>query len=155
MFQLTREEANALLSSRVFQNGTPGYNYSAYTPFAFTEQGVAMLSSVLRNDIAVKVNISIMRAFVVVRQYMLENEAHSKEITELRNRINALEKQGEKTLKIINELGEDTLSSINELSEDLRNEIDDIYLALTELSDKKSKEKSIKPIGFITYEKDK
>lgn len=73
----------------------------------------------------------------------------------MRNRINALEKQGEKTLKIINESGEDTLSSINDLSEDLRNEIDDIYLALTELSNKKSKEKPIKPIGFINYEKDK
>ena len=114
-----------------------------------------MLSSVLRNDIAVKVNISIMRAFVVVRQYMLENEVNSKEITELRNRINALEKQGEKTLKIINVSGEDTFSSKNDLSEDLRNEIDDIYLALTEFSDKKLKDKSTKPIGFITYEKDK
>ena len=154
MFQLTKEEANSVLTNRVFQNGTPQYNYSAYAPFAFTEEGVAMPSSVLRNDIAIKVNISIMRAFVIVRQYMLAGEVQSKEILELRNRIKELEVQGDKTLRIINDLGEETLSSINDLSEDIRNEIDSIYLALTELSDKKSKEKP-KPIGFITYENDK
>ena len=54
MFQLTKEEANSLYSSGVFQAGTPQYNFSAYAPFAFTEQGVAMLSSVLRSPIAVK-----------------------------------------------------------------------------------------------------
>ena len=52
MFHLTKDEANLLLSKRVYQTGTPKYNFSAYSPFAFTEQGVAMLSSVLRNDIA-------------------------------------------------------------------------------------------------------
>lgn len=61
MFELTKEEANSLLSSGVFQFGTPQYNFSAYSPFAFTEQGVAMLSSVLRSDVAIKVNINIMQ----------------------------------------------------------------------------------------------
>jgi len=44
MFQLTKDEANLLLSRRVYQTGTPKYNFSAYSPFAFTEQGDAMLS---------------------------------------------------------------------------------------------------------------
>ena len=42
MFELTKEEANALLSIRVSQNGTPQYNFSAYTPFAFTQEGIAI-----------------------------------------------------------------------------------------------------------------
>ncbi|MDO9153546.1 MAG: ORF6N domain-containing protein, partial [Paludibacter sp.] len=71
MFQLTQIEVNNLIPIGVSQIGTPQYNFSAFMPFAFTEQGVAMLSSVLRNEIAVKVNISIMRAFVAVRQYIL------------------------------------------------------------------------------------
>lgn len=50
-----------------------------------------MLSSVLRNEIAIKVNISIMRAFIAVRQYVLTSEIQSKEIDDLRNRIKELE----------------------------------------------------------------
>ena len=155
MFQLSTEEANTLLSSRVYQTGTPKYNFSAYSPFAFTEQGVAMLSSVLRNDIAIKVNISIMRAFVAIRQYVLASEVQSKEIDDLRNRIKELEVQGAKTLTMIHNLGEDTLGSITDLSEDIRNEIDGIYLALTELAENKPKEKMINPIGFVIHNKEK
>ncbi len=153
MFQLTQTEANNLITIGVCQIGTPQYNFSAYMPFAFTEQGVAMLSSVLRNEIAVKVNISIMRAFVAVRQYILSSNVQSKEIEELRQRIRELEIQGENTLKVIANIGEDTLESINDLSEDIRNEIDGVYLALTELSDKKSMEKKRNPIGFLIHDK--
>jgi len=114
-----------------------------------------MLSSVLHNDIAKKVNISIMRAFVAIRQYVLSSKVQSKEIEDLRNRIKELEVQGEKTLKIINNLGEETLGSINDLSEDVRNEIDNIYIALTELADKNSNKKTIHPIGLIIHDKEK
>ena len=154
MFQLTQTEANNLISIGVSQIGTPLYNFSAYTPFAFTEQGVAMLSSVLRNEIAVKVNISIMRAFVAVRQYILTSEVQSKEIEELRYRIKELEIQGEKTFKVISNLGEELLGSINDVSEDMRNEIDSIYIALTELGENKPKEKQRRAIGFINHEKE-
>ena len=152
MFQLTQEEANSLISIGVCQIGTPLYNFSAYTPFAFTEQGVAMLSSVLRNEIAVKVNISIMRAFVAVRQYILSSNIQSKEIEELRERMKELETQNEKTLKIITNLGEETLGAVNDLSEDVRKEIDNIYIALTELAENKPIVKQRRPIGFITHE---
>ena len=152
MFQLTQEEANSLISIGVCQIGTPLYNFSAYTPFAFTEQGVAMLSSVLRNEIAVKVNISIMRAFVAVRQYILSSNIQSKEIEELRERMKELETQNEKTLKIITNLGEETLGAVNDLREDVRKEIDNIYIALTELAENKPKVKQRRPIGFITHE---
>ena len=148
MFQLTKEEANSLYSSGVFQAGTPQYNFSAYAPFAFTEQGVAMLSSVLRSPIAVKVNINIMRAFVSVRQFVLTNESNTKEIEYLKHRIEELEHQGVKAFTIIERLGEETLEAINDLSEDNRKEFDNVYLALSQLADKKKQSKPRNPIGF-------
>ncbi len=72
MFELTGEEAMKLINMGVSQSVTPsGYNVGATKIFAFTEQGVSMLSSVLRSKIAIEINISIMRAFVVLRQYAL------------------------------------------------------------------------------------
>lgn len=70
MFELTDEEAMKLINIGVSQSVIPsGYNVGISKVFAFTEQGVAMLSSVLRSKIAFEINISIMRAFVVLRQY--------------------------------------------------------------------------------------
>lgn len=132
----------------VFQAGTPQYNFSAYAPFAFTEQGVAMLSSVLRSPIAVKVNINIMRAFVSVRQFVLTNESNTKEIEYLKHRIEELEHQGVKAFAMIERLGEETLEAINDLSEDNRKEFDNVYLALSQLADKKKQSKPRNPIGF-------
>jgi hypothetical protein len=68
MFQLTRREAEALRSQFVTSN--EGRGGRRYSPYAFTEQGVAMLSSVLRSPRAVQVNIAIMRAFVKLREIL-------------------------------------------------------------------------------------
>lgn len=65
-------------------------------PYAFTEQGVAMLSSVLKSDRAVAMNITIMRAFVILRQYLMNYE-------ELSKRIDALEKEMNRKFKDIHE----------------------------------------------------
>ncbi len=67
-FELSREEC--LRSQIVISNGRGGNRYSTY---AFTEQGVAMLSSVLRSRTAIEVNIQIMRAFVSMRHFMVNN----------------------------------------------------------------------------------
>jgi hypothetical protein len=67
MFELTPEEWGNLRS----QIATSSWGGQRYLPFAFTEQGVAMLSSVLNSEIAIDVNISIMRAFVMMRQFAL------------------------------------------------------------------------------------
>lgn len=70
MFRLTKEEYDFLR----FQNGTIKSGrgeHSKYLPYVFTEQGVAMLSGVLRSPIAIEVNIRIMRTFVAVRQYLV------------------------------------------------------------------------------------
>jgi hypothetical protein len=72
MFELTNEEAIQLINIGVSQSVIPsGYNVGASKIFAFSEQGVSMLSSVLRSKIAIEINISIMRAFVALRQYTL------------------------------------------------------------------------------------
>ena len=84
MFVLTQEEANLLLSIGVSQFVIPpDYNFGVAMPMAFTEQGVAMLSSVLRSKVAIEVNISIMRAFVLMRQMAIGYEELSRRIEEL------------------------------------------------------------------------
>ena len=84
MFVLTKEEANLLLSIGVSQSVIPpDYNFGVAMPMAFTEQGVAMLSSVLRSKVAIEVNISIMRAFVLMRQMVIGYEELLKRIEEL------------------------------------------------------------------------
>ena len=84
MFVLTQEEANLLLSIGVSQNVIPpAYNFGVAMPMAFTEQGVAMLSSVLRSKVAIEVNISITRAFVLMRQMAIGYEELSRRIEEL------------------------------------------------------------------------
>ncbi len=91
MFRLTNEEANSLAINIRFQNGTlSSKDWFRYAPFAFTEQGVAMLSGVLRSPRAIEVNINIMRAFVRMRQYILSHTP-KEELEELRKRIEYLE----------------------------------------------------------------
>ena len=83
MFQLTEIEMQHLVS----QNVIPTLNhFGGAKPFAFTEQGIAMLSSVLKSKKAIHMNISIMRAFVMMRQWALTHQ-------ELSARLDALEQQ--------------------------------------------------------------
>lgn len=80
MFQLTREEYRFLRSQSVTSSGWGGRRYP---PFAFTEQGVAMLSSVLNSPRAIKVNIEIMRAFFRLRQVLADNRDLAIKLKEL------------------------------------------------------------------------
>ena len=86
MFQLTREEADGLRSQSVTSNAEGGRGGRRYLPYAFTEQGVAMLSSVLRSERAVQVNIEIMRAFVRLRRMVAMNEELARRLDELEER---------------------------------------------------------------------
>ena len=85
MFELKREEYDSLRSQFVTLENGRG-KYSKYLPFAFTEQGVAMLSSVLKSPKAVEVNISIMRVFVFIRQYALSHKDLTEKLLELENK---------------------------------------------------------------------
>lgn len=94
MFRMTREEVDSLMSSRsqtvILKRG----QNIKYLPYAFTEQGVAMLSSVLRSPRAVEVNIAIMRTFVQLRRLMDSNR-------HLARKIEALEKKYDEQFAVI------------------------------------------------------
>jgi hypothetical protein len=83
LFELTKEESNALRSQFVTLKVNRG-EFSKYLPFAFTELGIAMLSTVLNSERAIQVNISIMRAFVLLRKFALSH-------TDLTEKLNELE----------------------------------------------------------------
>jgi hypothetical protein len=84
MFQLNLEEALGLVS----QNVIPHKKYLGGTlPYAFTEQGVAMLSTVLHSERAIQMNIAIMRAFVKLREFLLTHKELAKKIAELEQKI--------------------------------------------------------------------
>ncbi|MEW6742072.1 MAG: ORF6N domain-containing protein [Planctomycetota bacterium] len=91
MFQLTAEEADFLVSQRVIPSGR---SLGGSLPYAFTQEGVAMLSSVLRSPRAVEVNIAIMRAFIRLRQLAA---AHH----DLAERLNELERTSQRHTKAI------------------------------------------------------
>jgi len=93
MFQINEEEMCFLRSQSVTLKNGRG-RHRKYRPYAFTEQGVAMLSSVLRSPRAVRVNIEIMRAFVKMRQIMQSNLA-------LARRLTALEKRYDSNFKVV------------------------------------------------------
>lgn len=82
MFQLTVEESAALRSQIVTLKGGRG-QHRKYLPYVFTEQGVAMLSSVLRSKRAIQVNVEIMRAFVRLRRMLASNEELSRKLAAL------------------------------------------------------------------------
>jgi hypothetical protein len=82
MFELTEEEWISLRSQIVTLKTGRG-QHSKYLPFAFTEQGVAMLSSVLNNEKAIEINIAIMRSFVSLRKFALTYEELTKRVTEI------------------------------------------------------------------------
>lgn len=85
MFQLTTEEVEIL----IFQIGISSWGGRRTAPYAFTEQGVAMLSSVLRSERAVKVNVAIMRAFVKLRAALETNRELARKFDELEKRVGA------------------------------------------------------------------
>jgi len=86
MFELTKEEMTRWKSQFVISKGDK--KGLRYPPFAFTEQGVAMLSSVLKSKKAVEVNIAIMRAFVLLRQHLTDYNDLKQKIEELEKEMN-------------------------------------------------------------------
>ncbi len=121
MFQLTAEEDQTMRSQFV----TASKRNTSAPPFAFTEQGVAMLSGLLKSDVAIAANIAIMRAFVQVREYLMTTSSLSAELKELRAKVDLLAMQQE-----------EDIGTINDLSEEVRNDIDSLYLAIAALSSK-------------------
>ena len=90
MFELRKKEFENLRS----HFGTSSWGGTRYTPMVFTEQGVAMLSSVLNSDRAIEVNIAIMRAFVKLREMMTTH-------TDLKRKIESMEKKYDEQFQIV------------------------------------------------------
>jgi hypothetical protein len=134
MFQLTHEEFSNLKSQFV----TSSWGGTRKMPFAFTEQGLAMLSGLLNSDVAIKVNIAIMRTFVVLRKQLYDTKQITQELETVKTKLELLERNDE-----------DNLEAINDLSEDMRREIDNIYMAIAALSAKPTEPHNpVKKIGF-------
>ena len=88
MFQLNNQELSALRSQSVISN-TPGRGGRRSAPYAFTEQGVAMLSTVLNSPRAIAVNIEIMRAFVKLRMVLASNKELARRLDQLETKTDA------------------------------------------------------------------
>lgn len=137
MFQLDSQEFEKWRSQIVMSKSDKmGLRYR---PYVFTEQGVAMLSAVLKSPTAISVSIGIMNAFVAARRLMLQNREHELAINELRMKMQMLE-----------DALENNLSAVNDLSEEMRAELDNIYNAIGALSMKyqDSPKPKMNPIGY-------
>ena len=112
-----------------------------YMPFAFTEPGVAMLSSVLNSEVAIEINISIMRAFIAVRQLVANPPV---------DKVSLLQRE----VKELKKYMEEVFTDQNDINEDTRIQLELINQTLAELQ-VRSKEREKKPrprIGFVRYD---
>ena len=132
MFQLTKEEC---LRSQIVTLKTEQGKHLKYMPHVFTEMGVAMLSSVLRSSTAIQVNISIMRAFVAVRQ-MLSNP--------IETRVEKIETQ----VRELKQYMEEVLVDQNDINEDTMMQLELINQTLAELQAKDQSSKNRNPSGY-------
>lgn len=135
MFQLTDEETTDWKSQIVMSNSIKmGVRRN---PYAFTELGVAMLSSVLNSKVAIQINMGIMRAFVAVRQMISLPKP---------NQFAALQQE----VKDLKEYIEEVFADYNDINDDTRMQLELINQTLAELqAKKKQEEKPRNPIGFI------
>ncbi len=137
MIVLTRDELSRCQIGTL--NIKRGQNIK-YLPFAFTELGVAMLSSVLKSSSAIKVNRDIMRAFVALR--------HIAEMPNTDDRLKMIEVE----IQNIKDEMNDTLADQNDINESTRMQLDAISTALAELQSEHRQQPQRKPIGFIQPE---
>ncbi len=136
MFELTKEEWDSLRCSFSTLNGGRG-QHPKYMPYAFTEHGVAQLSSVLKSDIAIDVNIQIIRAFIAVRQLIANPPV---------DRVSELQIEVQELKQYL----EEVFADYNDINDDTRLQIELINQTLAELQAKKAwDERPRNPIGFI------
>lgn len=139
MFELTKEELSRCQIGIL--NKGRGSNFK-YMPFAFTELGVAMLSSVLNSKTAIEINRSIMRAFVAVRQMLIAPPVTA--IAELQNEM-----------KELKEYIEEVFADYNDINDDTRMQLEIINQTLAELQSQKKQLGVRKRVeGFKKYEKE-
>jgi len=139
MFELIKEEWDSLRCNFCTLKAGRG-QHPKYLPYAFTELGVAMLSSVLHSEVAVEINISIMRTFVAIRQ-LISNPPIDK--------ISLLQRE----VKELKNYMEEIFADQNDINEDTRIQLELINQTLAELQvQKKLSDTPRRPIGFIRPE---
>ena len=142
MFQLTKEEFDQLKTNLIFQNGISNWGGTRKLPYAFTEQGPAMLSGISNSDTAIQVNINIMRAFVAMRR-LISNPPVDKNAEILDE------------MKKLKDYMEEIFADQNDINEDTRIQLELINQTLAELQvHQKLSDKPRRPIGFIRQEED-
>ena len=114
----------------------PNYNVGASELYAFTEEGVAMLSGILRSKVAIRLNIQIMRAFVQMRNYLTTTANLTAELEELKKKLAVLERSDSNKQLAINKISKD---------------IDNIYLAIAALSIAAPPVQKPKPVNRIGF----
>jgi hypothetical protein len=136
MFELTKEEFESLRC----KNSTSKRGGTRYLPFAFTEHGVAQLSSVLNSEIAIEVNIQIIRAFIAVRQLVYNVPT---------DKVGQLQKEVRELRQYIDEV----MADQNDINEDTRMQLELINQTLAELqTERKREDKPRRRIGFVKDE---
>jgi ORF6N domain len=127
MFEMTRKEIDEMVS----QNVIPSKSYfGGAAPFCFTEQGVTMLSCILNSNIAIEVNIRIVRVFVKMREYALTHKEIFMQLAKLEKEVSSNKRDTEKNSK----------------------DIENIFVVLKELIEKQSKPTPKNRIGFKQYD---
>lgn len=126
MFQLSEKEFKNLIS----QNVTSSWGGTRKLPFVFTEQGIAMLSSVLNSEIAIEVNIRIIRVFTKMRAFALTHKGILMQLAKLEKEVSSNNKNTERNSK----------------------DIENIFMVLKELLEKESKPTPRNKIGFKQYD---
>ena len=140
MFELTKDEYDSLRCKNFTLKNGRG-QHSKYLPYAFTREGIAMLSGLLRSEIAVQANINIMRAFFQMQEALLIISNTQLQIEQIRAEIKQLRTDMN-----------DTLTDQNDINEDTRAQLDAISAALAELQSKEPREKPRRRIGFVQEE---
>lgn len=141
MFQLTKNEWNELVA--ICDNLPDGIKFIPATPFAFTQEGVAMLSGILRSPIAIETNIRIMRAFVAVRQLLINSP---------KDRVSKLECE----LTELKQYIEEVFADYNDINEDTRLQLEQINIAFAEMQVRnRFPQTPRRRIGFFTEEQRK
>ena len=116
MFELTKEEFDSLRCRNFTSNGRGG---TRYMPYAFTQEGVAMLSGLLRSEVAVQANIHIMRAFVHLRTSLAAIDRISMDVECLKSRVSELNHYLENVLSDQNDINEETMLQLQLINESL------------------------------------
>ena len=147
MFVLTKEEYDSLRCNYFTLKNGRG-QHSKYLPYAFTREGIAMLSGLLRTPIAIQVNINIMRAFFQMQQALLTLNETNLQIEKIRSEVERLKSEMNETLRYQNDINEMVAKEQNNISVQIES-LNDAMAQLQAEASQKLLDSDPIPIGFV------